>query len=167
LAHVETDKRGRFVVKLIPSGVPLQVAFAPPHDAELHWHPEEGLSRTLPPLKPGATTELPAYHFRSANSSLTGVAVDDQGRPLSRVYIDVQRPDGSPCPSDGQLHLTNANGRFHIDGLLADSLRLAAWQFPEPGAAEGLPIARANLDAKAPASDIRLVLKPSPAALTP
>jgi protocatechuate 3,4-dioxygenase beta subunit len=119
IAYAIADKEGRFALRSLWPGADqsLRVRAGGYGEKEL----------PLEPLKPGEQRDVGDVRLPVADLIVTGQVVDDQGKPLPGVPLDVQRREGIFSRRRGTV--TDRQGRFRVEALPREELTLAVDQF--------------------------------------
>ncbi|HWE40544.1 MAG TPA: sigma-70 family RNA polymerase sigma factor [Isosphaeraceae bacterium] len=84
-------------------------------------------------LKPGERLKLPDFRLPITDREVKGVVVDPRGKPLAGISVSVDRSNTTIYPSGTWFMETDADGRFHLDGLPRGPITLMAYRHSEPG----------------------------------
>ena len=127
-AEVLTDPQGHFKFNAIP---PVQSDF----DYRISVHAAGFGPKTYDRIsiegEAGTTTNVQAIKLTPADVSISGIVVDANGLPATRVPIFLQGADGSDQPDKSTA--TDKDGRFAINRICKDPLRLQANFRSSPG----------------------------------
>jgi protocatechuate 3,4-dioxygenase beta subunit len=141
---IRTDAQGRFEIRTVPSEHKYQITAV-----------ADGYGRTDIDMEPNEVTsgrvEVGTLHLAVADRAVSGLVVDEQGRPVpdARIYTVAGAETGQRDCSTR----TDGEGRFRLEGLRAGWVRLQA-----AARLEGANL-YANLQTEAGASDARIVLE--------
>jgi hypothetical protein len=120
-----SDDQGRFSLEQVPPGPQRVLAFD--HGAVLPG-PSDDEPGVLAQVEPGETTQVEIV-VRRRDASIRGRVLDGDGSPVPDAFIRHQLMTASGWSSTDGAVLTDADGRFELDGLLvATPYRVGAFR---------------------------------------
>ena len=156
-----TDNAGRYRLPGLFKGAEFNLEVDAPGKGEVRdWQYQSPYGHTNN-REDGATIEVPDAILVTNGQELSGIVVDPDGKPVSRITVSARLASGGMLsrPKNGAPPWTESDdkGRFHLTNLPEEPISLIAYRANPAGG----PIHYAsNLTVELNATDIRIVLDP-------